>query len=82
MTLAELMMMVRGRRRDEWDRFASLMSLVWDRTNFEDKPKPSKVTDFIPVSLLDDDDTTQIAETQKPLEPISIRDLIAMSGAR
>jgi len=74
------MLMARGRRRDKWDRLASLMSLIWDRTNFEDKPKPSRPIDFMPKCLLDADDIVPTTEP-KP-EPITVHDLIALSGAK
>jgi hypothetical protein len=56
------------------------MSLIWDRTNFEDKPKPSRPIDFMPKCLLDADDIVPTTEP-KP-EPITVHDLIALSGAK
>jgi hypothetical protein len=74
------MLMVRGRRRDEWDRLSSLMSLITNRTNFCEDAKASNPVDFMPQNLLDDDDATP-AQSRKP-EPITIHDLIAMSGVK
>ena len=45
--------MANGRRRDEWDRFGQLLSLIWDRTNFAENAKSRPPIEFWPPSLIE-----------------------------
>lgn len=45
--------MANGRRRDEWDRFGQLLSLIWDRTNFAENAKSRLPIEFWPPNLIE-----------------------------
>jgi hypothetical protein len=65
--------MANGRRRDEWDRFGQLMSLVWNRTAFGEKDKGLDPIDFWPPGLIEQSEAAEIKRPQKVMTvPMSV----------
>jgi len=58
--------MVMGKKRDEWDRFGQLMSLIHERTSFASGEKRKLPDEFWPKELVTDRDRQQLASLPKP----------------
>jgi hypothetical protein len=62
-----------ARRRDEWDRFGQLMSLIWNRTAFGEKDKGLDPIDFWPPGLIERSELPATNRQQKVMTvPMSV----------
>jgi len=82
-TLRQLDWMAKARRRDQWDQFAQLLSLIDHRSGFGDDFQPGTALDYYPAELDTDAERRavwQARDRERQRNRVSMTDVCAMMG--